>query len=79
MLWIHGLTVVLLVKVRVKIFFLPAVTAVLLHHSAMDVWTDCSVVSTGWRGNGVSAYRFCNTVHHNAKDAWTDSIIVSRA
>ena len=26
---------------------LPAVTAVLLHHSAMDTWTDCSVVSTG--------------------------------
>jgi len=26
--------------------FLPAVTAVLLHYSAMDTWTDCSVVST---------------------------------
>ena len=26
---------------------LPAVTAVLLHHNAMDTWTDCSVVSTG--------------------------------
>ena len=26
---------------------LTAVTAVLLHHSAMDTWTDCSVVSTG--------------------------------
>jgi len=26
---------------------LPAVTAVLLHHSAMDKWTDCNVVSTG--------------------------------
>jgi len=26
---------------------LPAVTAVLLHYSAMDTWTECSVVSTG--------------------------------
>ena len=25
---------------------LPAVTAVLLHQSALDTWTDCSVVST---------------------------------
>ena len=29
---------------------LPAVTAVLLHHSAMDTWTDCNVVSTGVEG-----------------------------
>ena len=27
--------------------FMPAVTAVLLHHRAMDTGTDCSVVSTG--------------------------------
>jgi len=26
---------------------LPEVTAGLLHHSVMDTWTDCSVVSTG--------------------------------
>jgi len=26
---------------------LPAVTAVMLHHSAMDTWTYCNVVSTG--------------------------------
>ena len=25
----------------------PAFTAGLLHHSVMDTWTDCSVVSTG--------------------------------
>jgi len=25
---------------------LPAVTAVLLHESAMDTWTNCTVVST---------------------------------
>jgi hypothetical protein len=26
---------------------LPAVIVVLLHQSAMDTWTDCSVVSRG--------------------------------
>ena len=47
MLWIHGLTVMMLVEGRGEIAVLPAVTAVLLHHSAMDTWTDCNVVSTG--------------------------------
>jgi len=41
---------------------LPAVTAVLLHHSAMDNWTDCSVVSTGVKGNGGSDSSYCSTV-----------------
>ena len=49
------MTVVLLVQGRGEMAFLPAVTAVLLHHCAMDTTTDCSVVSTGYRGNGVSA------------------------
>jgi len=26
---------------------MPAVTVELLHHSAVDTWTECSVVSTG--------------------------------
>ena len=47
MLWIHGLTVMLLVQGRREIAVLPAVTAVLLHHSAMDTLTDCNVVSKG--------------------------------
>ena len=51
MLWIHGLTVMMLLKVRGEIAVLPAVTEVLLHHSAMDTWTDCNVVITGERGN----------------------------
>ena len=46
-LWIHGLTVMLLVQGRGEMAVLPAVTAVLLHHCAMDTWTDCNVVSTG--------------------------------
>jgi len=35
-LWIYGMTAVLLVQDRGKMAVLPAVTAVLLHHSAMD-------------------------------------------
>jgi len=27
--------------------FMPAVTAILLHHSAKDAGTDCNIVSTG--------------------------------
>ena len=46
-LWINGLTVMLLVQGRGEMAVLPAVTAVLLHHIAMDTWTDCNVVSTG--------------------------------
>jgi len=38
---------VLLVQGRGEMSFLLAVTAVLLHHSAMNTWTNCSVVSTG--------------------------------
>jgi len=41
---------------------LPAVTAVLLYHSAMDKWTEGNVVSTGYRGNGGSACSYCSTV-----------------
>jgi hypothetical protein len=40
------MTVVLLVQGRGEIAVLPAVTAVLLHHNAMDIGTDCSVFST---------------------------------
>jgi len=44
---IYGLTVLLLVQGSGKMAVLLAVTAVLLHHSAMDIWTDSIVVSTG--------------------------------
>jgi len=36
----------LLVQGRGEMAVLPAVTALLLHYSAMDTWTDCNVVST---------------------------------
>jgi hypothetical protein len=53
---------VLLVQGRREMAVLPEVTAVLLHHSAMVIWTDCSVVSTGYSGNGGSACSYCSTV-----------------
>ena len=47
MLWIHGLMVMLLVQGRGEMAVLPAVAAVLLHHSAMDTWTEGNAVSRG--------------------------------
>jgi hypothetical protein len=40
-LWIYGLTVVLLVQRRGEMAVLPSVSVVLLHYSAMDIWTYC--------------------------------------
>jgi len=45
-LGIQGLTAMLLIKSRLKLSVLPAVTAVLLQHSAMDRRTDSNVVTT---------------------------------
>ena len=47
MLWIQGLTAVMLVEGREEMAVMAAVTAVLLHHSTVDTGTDCSVVSRG--------------------------------
>jgi len=46
-LWIQGLSVVLLVQDRGEIAVMSEVTAVLLHHSAMERGAECSVDSTG--------------------------------
>jgi hypothetical protein len=35
---------VLIVQRRGEMAFLPAVTSVLLHQNAMNIWTDCSVI-----------------------------------
>ena len=51
----------LLVQGRGEMAVLPTVTAVLLHHSAMDTGTYCNVVSTGKNGNGGSVCSYCNT------------------
>ena len=52
----------LLVQGRGEMAVLPTVTAVLLHHSAMDTWTECNAVSTGKRGSGCSACSYCSTL-----------------
>ena len=62
MLWVHGLTVMLLVQGRGEMVFVPAVTAVLLYHSAMDLCSVCNVVITGKRGNFGCACSYCSTV-----------------
>jgi len=41
---------------------ITAVTAVLLHHSAMDTGKKCGVVSTGLRVNGGYGSSYCSTV-----------------
>jgi hypothetical protein len=46
-LWINGLIELMFVQGRRDRAVLSAVTGVLLHHSAMDIWNDCNVVSTG--------------------------------
>ena len=46
MLWIQGLTAVLLVQGRGELVVLSAVTAVLLHRIVMDTGNECDV-STG--------------------------------
>ena len=62
MLWIEGLTAVLLVEGREEMAVMPAVTAVLLHHSTVDSGTECSVVCRGYRGNGGYPCSYCSTV-----------------
>ena len=47
MIWIQGQRAKLLAEKGRKMAVLPAVTAVLLHHSVMDIWTEGNVVSTG--------------------------------
>jgi hypothetical protein len=41
---------------------LSEITAVLLNHSAMDIWTDGYFVSIGYRVNDGSVYSYCSTV-----------------
>jgi len=43
----RGLIVTVIVQGREEMSVMPAVTAVLLHHCAMNTETFCSVVSTG--------------------------------
>jgi len=47
MLWINGLTVILLVQGRREMAVLPAVIEEQLHYFAMDTWIDTNIFSTG--------------------------------
>jgi len=51
----------MLVQGRGEMAVLPAVTAVQIYDSVMDIWTACNVVSTGYRGNGGTACSYCST------------------
>ena len=46
MLWIQVLTAVMLVHGGGEMAVMPALTAIQLHHCAMETGSDCSVVST---------------------------------
>ena len=61
---IYGLTVMLFVQGRVEMAVLPEVTVVLLHHSTMDIWTDCNIVTSGWRGNYCSGCSYSTLTSH---------------
>jgi hypothetical protein len=56
---------------------LPAVTAVLLHRIGMDIWTDCTDVCTGKRGNGGLPAGTAEMLHHIAMDIWSYCCFVS--
>ena len=62
MLWIYEMRAMFLIQGRGEMAVLPAVTAVLLHHIAMDIWTEGIIVSRGYRGNSGSACSYCITV-----------------
>ena len=51
---------------------LPAVTAVLLHHSAMDTWTDVMLLVQGRGEMAVLPAVTAVLLHHSAMDTWND-------
>jgi hypothetical protein len=46
-LWIHELTEILLIQIIGDMLVLPEVTAVLLRHKVIDIWTDTKDVIRG--------------------------------
>ena len=73
MLWIQGLTAVLLVQGRGEMAIMPAVTTVLLHHSAMNTGLTAVLLVQG-RGE-IAVMPAVTTVllHHSAMDTGTES------
>ena len=62
----------LLVQGRGEMAVLPAVTAVLLHHSAKDIWTEAMMLIQGRREMAVLPAVTAVLLHHSAKDIWTE-------
>jgi len=56
---------------------MPAVTAVLLHHNAMDRGTACNVVCQSRVEIAVLPAVSALLLHHSAMDTGTDCIVVS--
>ena len=68
---------VMLVLGRGEMVILRAVTAVLLHHSAMDTWTDSSVLVQGRGEMAVLPAVTALLLHHSAMNTWTKCSVVS--
>jgi len=68
---------VLLVQGRGEMSFLPAITAVLLHHIAMNTWTGFSVVLQGRGEMAVQPVVTAVLLHHSAMNTWTDRSVPS--
>ena len=67
----------LLVQGRGEMAGLPAVTAVLLHHSAMDIWTGAMLLVQGRGEMAVLPAVTVVLLHHSAMDIWTEGNVVS--
>jgi len=67
----------LLVQGRGEMAVLPAVTTVLLHHSAMDIWTEGNVECTGRGEMAVLPAVTAVLLHHSAMDKWTEGNVVN--
>ena len=57
---------------------MPAVTAVLLHHSAVYRGTDFCIVSTGYRGMNFCLFLSAVLLHHSIMNTVTDCSVVSK-
>jgi len=68
----------LLVHGRGEMAVLPAVTAVLLHHSAMNIYGLRAMVLVQGRGEmAVLPAVTALLLHHSAMDIWTEGNVVS--
>ena len=67
----------MLIQGRGEIAIVPAVTVLLLHHSAMDTWTDAMLLVQGRGEMAVLPAVTAVLLHHSALDIWTEGNGVS--